>query len=215
MLALGGLHFVEALPGGALLVDFLGDMKPDPSLSIAPYGKALASPIGLGGGVDPDALAIGALGRLGFGFIEVGPYALGTDDHQRSVRAPLTAGFEPHRLGARLRCRPRHSSVWLRLALVERDAGAVLNVERLLESVNGAIDVVTVSILETETAASRNTDTSGTWRRLLRVCREHGVSTILADYPRASPLSAIQPALEAGAGGLVLRSPIEQSDSID
>src|SRR5207244_7519370 len=96
-----------------------------------------------------------------------------------------------------------------------RDAGAVLNVERLLESVNGAIDVVTVSILETETAASRNTDTSGTWRRLLRVCREHGVSTILADYPRASPLSAIQPALEAGAGGLVLRSPIEQSDSID
>ena len=54
-LALGGLHLVEALPGGALLVDFLGDMKPDPSLSIAPYGKALASPIGLGGGVDPDA----------------------------------------------------------------------------------------------------------------------------------------------------------------
>ena len=47
MLALGGLRLVEALPGGALLVDFLGDMKPDPSLSIAPYGKALASPIGL------------------------------------------------------------------------------------------------------------------------------------------------------------------------
>ena len=214
-LALRGLQAVTAVPGGFLLVDFLGRMSPDRSLETSPYATPLASPIGLGGGVDPDALAIGALGRLGFGFIEVGPYALGTDDHQRSVRAPLTAGFEPHRLGARLRCRPRHSSVWLRLALVERDAGAVLNVERLLESVNGAIDVVTVSILETETAASRNTDTSGTWRRLLRVCREHGVSTILADYPRASPLSAIQPALEAGAGGLVLRSPIEQSDSID
>jgi len=75
-----------ALPGGYLLVDFLGRMKPDPSLSTALYGRALVSPIGLGAGVDPDALAIGALGRFGFGFIEVGP---------------LTPGLPPYQLGAR------------------------------------------------------------------------------------------------------------------
>ena len=105
-LALRGLRAVTALPGGFLLVDFLGRMTPDRSLETWPYGMRLISPIGLGGGVDPDALAIGALGRFGFGFIEVGPYAFGTDNHGRVVRAPLIAGVEPHRGRPRLRLRP-------------------------------------------------------------------------------------------------------------
>src|SRR5437764_2883596 len=181
-------------------------MRPDASLHTEPYGMPLISPIGLGGGVDPDALAIGALGRFGFGFIEVGPYQLSTGNHQGVLPAPLLAGLEPHHLGGRLRSRPSRLSVWLRLSLVDGDAGAVLEAERLLESVDGAIDVVSISLLAPEAGAARVGDIRGTWCRLLSVCREHRVSTVLVDYPRSNPLSAIQPALNAGAGGLVIRS---------
>src|SRR5207249_10112288 len=125
-------------------------MTPDRSLATSPYATPLASPIGLGGGVDPDALAIGALGRFGFGFIEVGPYELSTGSHQSVLPAPLLAGLEPHHLGSRLRSRPSRLSVWLRLSLVDGDAGAVLEVERLLESVDGAIDVVSISLFVPE-----------------------------------------------------------------
>src|ERR1700736_1255605 len=147
-LALGGLRAVAALPGGPLLVDLLGDMKPDPSLVIAPYAKPLCSPIGLGGGVDPDALAIGALGRFGFGFVEVGPYAIGAITGRGIVPAPLSMGLEPDQLGARLRSRPSQLSVWLRLVLAEDDSQAFLQAERILDSVDGAVDVVVVSMLE-------------------------------------------------------------------
>ena len=214
-LTLGGLRACSALPGGFLLVDFLGRMRPDSSLHTEPYGMPLISPIGLGGGVDPDALAIGALGRFGFGFIEVGPYALGSDNHWPILRAPLIAGMEPHRLGARLRSRPPHTSVWLRLALGEGGPGSILNIERLLESVDGAIDVVCISILQPEAGTSGDSDVRGTWRRLLGVCREQGISTVLVDYPRSGLLSAIQPALDAGAGGLVIRTSAEPMDAVD
>ena len=214
-LTLGGLRACSALPGGFLLVDFLGRMRPDSSLHTEPYGMPLISPIGLGGGVDPDALAIGALGRFGFGFIEVGPYVLGSDDHQQIVAPPLIAGLEPHRLGTRLRSRPSRLSVWLRLSLVDGEAGAVLEVERLLGSVDAAFDVVSISLLAPEAGAARGGDIRGTWRRLLSVCREHGVSTVLVDYPRSSPLSAIQPAVDAGVGGLVIRSAAEHLQTVD
>src|SRR5207249_3786369 len=135
-------------------------MTPDRSLATSPYATPLASPIGLGGGVDPDALAIGVLGRFGFGFIEVGPYELSAGSHQSVMPAPLLAGLEPHHLAARLRSRPSHLSVWLRLALVGADGGAILNIERLLESVDGAIDVVCINILEPG-AGPRGSDIRG------------------------------------------------------
>ena len=208
-LALGGLHFVEALPGGSLLVDFLGDMKPDPSLSIAPYGKALASPIGLGGGVDPDALAIGALGRFGFGFVEVGPYAMSADIKRDIVPAPLTAGLHPTRLSARLRSRPSPLSVWLRLVMVEDDPHAILNIERLLDSVTGEIDVVVLSMLAAE---SRAPDRHGAWPAVLNVCREHRISTVLVDLSTAGSLSRMQPAFDAGVAGVVVRGTIKPEE---
>src|SRR5205814_7598472 len=139
----------------------------------------------------------------------------GSGDHQEIVAPPLIAGLQPHRLGTRLRSRTSRLSVWLRLSLVEGDAGAVLEVERLLESVDGAIDVVSISLLAPEAGATRGGDIRGTWRRLLSVCREHRVSTVLVDYPRSNPLSAIQPALDAGAGGLVIRSAAEHLQTGD
>src|SRR5438552_4137586 len=174
---------------------------------IAPYGKALASPIGLGGGVDPDALAIGALGRFGFGFVEVGPYAMSVDIKSDILPAPLTAGLHPTRLSARLRSRP--SSVWLRLVMVEDDPRAILNIERLLDSVSGEIDVV---VLGMRAAESRAPDRHGAWPAVLNVCREHRISTVLVDLPTVCALSWIQPAFDAGVAGVVVRGPFKRGE---
>lgn len=214
-LALGGLRAVAALPGGPVVVDFLGDMKPDPSLVIAPYAKPLRSPIGLGGGVDPDALAIGALGRFGFGFVEVGPYAIGATTGRGMVPPPLSMGLQPYQLGTRLRSRPSQLSVWLRLVLAEDDAPAVLQVERMLDSVDGAVDVVVVSMLEPQVDAPGGGGRSGAWPALLNVCREHGISTVLVDVPISGALSGIHPAFDAGAAGVVVRGPINRGEQHD
>ena len=44
----------------------------DPVLRQVLLGRVLANPIGLAAGFDKDAVAVRALGRLGFGLIEVG-----------------------------------------------------------------------------------------------------------------------------------------------
>jgi len=193
-LALHGLGALIAVPGGRQLVDFLGDMKPDPSLSTAPYRKPLISPIGLGAGVDPGALAIGALGRFGFGFVEVGPYG-------------------GQRLGDRLRSTPAHLSVWLRLVLLDGDPRAILQVEHVLDALAGAVDVVAISMLDPERPAGG--ERQGAWGGVLNVCREHGISTVLVELPIAGALSRIQPALAAGAAGAVVRGPVKPGEDTD
>ncbi len=44
----------------------------DPSLEVAAFGRSLSNPIGLAAGFDKNGVAINALGRLGFGFVEAG-----------------------------------------------------------------------------------------------------------------------------------------------
>jgi dihydroorotate dehydrogenase len=44
----------------------------DPALAVTALGMDFRNPIGLAAGFDKDAVAVGALARLGFGFIEVG-----------------------------------------------------------------------------------------------------------------------------------------------
>lgn len=44
----------------------------DPALALPAFGRILRNPIGLAAGFDKNGVAIGPLGRLGFGFVEVG-----------------------------------------------------------------------------------------------------------------------------------------------
>jgi len=49
------------------------DSSPDdPVLAVSAFGRVLRNPVGLAAGFDKDAVAVAALGRLGFGFVEVG-----------------------------------------------------------------------------------------------------------------------------------------------
>jgi dihydroorotate dehydrogenase len=44
----------------------------DPILAVPAFGRVLRNPIGLAAGFDKNAVAVSALGRLGFGFVEAG-----------------------------------------------------------------------------------------------------------------------------------------------
>ena len=202
-LALRGLQTVASVPVGWLLIDFLGRMKPDTSLATALAGKTLISPMGLGGGVDPDAVAIGGLGRFGVGFVEVGPYTLGAASAFRVVGEPLNQGGEPGELPRRLSRRPTNISVWMRLVVVADDPDAIAAIDHLLARAD-AVEVVSITLLD----RSGHPATGGPelWRSLLDVCRHRGVNTVLADVALGDPSAAMQPLLNDGISGFVLRS---------
>src|SRR5438128_1475683 len=64
------------LPLGPALIDFLGHMRADPRLRRSLRGIDFPTAIGLGPTLDAAAVALPALARFGFGFLEVGPVAV-------------------------------------------------------------------------------------------------------------------------------------------
>ncbi len=58
---------------GSAVIDFLGHMRADPRLEIRVLGRDFPTAVGLGAGLDPDAVATSGLARFGFGFLELGP----------------------------------------------------------------------------------------------------------------------------------------------
>ena len=69
--AFGGLRVAMAIPGvGALTEAMLAPR--DPAMAIEALGTTFPSPVGLAAGFDKDAIGFEALGRLGFGHVEVG-----------------------------------------------------------------------------------------------------------------------------------------------
>ncbi|HVH65352.1 MAG TPA: hypothetical protein VM674_04895, partial [Candidatus Acidoferrum sp.] len=202
-LALRGLQAVAGTPGGPQLIDLLGRMKPDDSLATTVYGKTLMSPIGLGGGIDPDAVAIGGLGRFGVGFVEVGPYGIGRVVKAQAIAEPLIRGNDPESLDARLRRRPQGISVWLRLVVSEDDPGAGDAIDHLVGTLR-QIDVVCVTVVASDGRhASGNRDM---WRSFIGACETHNIATVLADITVGDPIPALRVSLTAGAQGFVVRS---------
>lgn len=81
-LALGSMGRLAWLPGGRTIIDLMGHMAPDPRLQTRVSGRILSSPVMLGHSVDPDLVALSALGRFGFGLMEVGPIGVRPDGHR-------------------------------------------------------------------------------------------------------------------------------------
>jgi dihydroorotate dehydrogenase len=74
--ALGFLGVLARLPLGPSLIDLLGHMRADTRLRCSHLGLTFPTPVGLGPYLDTDAVALPALARFGFGFLEVGPVTL-------------------------------------------------------------------------------------------------------------------------------------------
>jgi dihydroorotate dehydrogenase len=58
---------------GSAVIDFLGHMRADPRLEKNVLGRPFPTTVGLGAGLDSNAVAAPGLARFGFGFLELGP----------------------------------------------------------------------------------------------------------------------------------------------
>jgi dihydroorotate dehydrogenase len=72
-ITLGLIGWLAARPWGPWMIEFVGHMQPPATLQRAADGLTFRTPIGIGAGLDPQALAPAALARFGVGFVEVGP----------------------------------------------------------------------------------------------------------------------------------------------
>ncbi|MGO0062117.1 dihydroorotate dehydrogenase [Brevibacillus fluminis] len=75
-LALTAMGTLARLPAGTRLIDLMGHMMPPRELARTIGSMHVASPVGLGAGLDPYLQATDAFDRFGFGFLEIGPVTL-------------------------------------------------------------------------------------------------------------------------------------------
>lgn len=93
-LALGFMGRLARLPLGPSVIDFLGHMRADARLGQSFLGLDFPSAVGLGPWLDTHAVALPALSRFGFGFIEVGPVTVkGDQAHPPVERNDKEAAF--------------------------------------------------------------------------------------------------------------------------
>jgi dihydroorotate dehydrogenase len=107
-LALSVLSLLGRLPLGLRFIDLLGHMRPPARLSRSLHAITFPSPIGLGVGIDAHAVALPALSRFGFGFLEVGPGSPQPDEAPGAVER-----------------RPEQQAIW------QQETGGGLDVETL------------------------------------------------------------------------------------
>lgn len=79
---------LSRLPLGPRIIDLLGHMRPDPRLQRSFLGITFPTAVGLGPGLDGNAIALPALARFGFGFIEIGPVTLEPSNGPPIARIP-------------------------------------------------------------------------------------------------------------------------------
>ncbi|MEM8681129.1 MAG: dihydroorotate dehydrogenase [Planctomycetota bacterium] len=95
-LALGSMGHLASLPGGGLVIDTMGHMQPDPRLGWQFQDLRFPTRVGLGCGIDPKLLGLGAIARFGIGFAELGPVI---DAHQAPGSIVLNPTHESIALG--------------------------------------------------------------------------------------------------------------------
>jgi dihydroorotate dehydrogenase len=79
---------LSRLPLGPGIIDLLGHMRADPRLKRTILGIEFPTAVGLGPGLDGEAIALPALARFGFGFLEVGPVRIEPSRNRPILRLP-------------------------------------------------------------------------------------------------------------------------------
>ena len=150
-----------------------------PRLGVALAGLALPNPIGLAAGFDKDAVAVGPLGRAGFGFLEVGattPRPQPGNHRPRLFRlsedraAINRFGFNnrgAEAMAARLRARAPGTIVGLNLGANADSADRAGDFASVLRTCGAAIDFATVNVSSPNTARLRDLQGRDALRALL------------------------------------------------
>lgn len=88
-LTLSAMGTLARLPLGPQVIDFLGHMAPPSALGRSVCGITFPGPVGLGAGLDVGAVALSALARFGFGYLEAGPVTLAPVRPAGHDRSPI------------------------------------------------------------------------------------------------------------------------------
>ena len=221
-LGLGVLARVGRRPG--LLARLERRMRVvDPRLEQVLWQKRFPNPVGLAAGFDKDAVAVPALGALGFGFLEVGtvtPRAQPGNPRPRLFRYPGAESLE-NALGfnnggaAALRERlattyPARVPLGINLGKnretpLER---ALDDYASLFESLAESCDYLVVNVSSPNTPGLRELQNRRTLRRLLELGRAATGRPILVkiapDMETAAAVELCARAVEDGAAGIIL-----------
>jgi dihydroorotate dehydrogenase len=140
----------------------------DPILATSVFGRRFASPVGIAAGFDKDAVAAGALMRLGFGFVEVGtvtPSPQAGNPRPRLFRLPEDRavinrmGFNNAGLPAlldRVKALPaRPAPLVINIGANKDSADRIADYAAGLEAVAPVADLVTVNVSSPNTPGLR------------------------------------------------------------
>jgi hypothetical protein len=192
-LVLNALAAIARLPGGGTFIHLLGQMDPPAPLAREVAGMPVTSPVGLGGGVDPDGLARDAFARFGFGVIELGPYALGSADASALCPPPLIPGTRP----PRLKHRPGRARVLVRFVLCENDEPALAQLTEMLAPIAPRTDGVCLAIQDAR-------ESRAFFDRAASACRSAGVKLVFDDAMVTRGTSTPREIMDAIAKGASL-----------
>lgn len=208
-LALGFMGRLARLPLGGRVIDLLGHMRADPRLAVSALGVEFPSPVGLGPGLDVEAVALPALARFGVGFLDVGPVGVTgphrpppveRDDARQAIHFP-----DPHPpLGVESavpRLREAASSGLPILVRVSATAGAApaeatAQARQVIAAVREYAAVIADTSLRSATAANWSTVEWGGYVRA--VVNASGGRPVVLVVPADAPADRTDPLLEAG-----------------
>lgn len=208
-LALAAIGGVGRLPGGRLVIEFMGHMRPARPLHRRLGATAIDSPIGLAPGIDPHLVGLPGVCRFGFGFVEIGPVTVEPRPERRTVRddATQTLRVEPADANPGLvaitrtidrMTRPR-PAVIVRLG---RDESAAPD-DRVIAAMRGQAAAFSIPIPVGLDAAG-----GAAWATRVRHAVERAAGLpVLAVVPANAPddaIAAIEMARAAGASGVVV-----------
>jgi dihydroorotate dehydrogenase len=141
----------------------------DPALAVAAFGRVLRNPIGLAAGFDKNGVAIDALGRLGFGFVEAGTVTLRPQDGNprprlfrlEEDRAVINRmGFNNAGIGALLpqlaRADRSKIAVGANLGINKEGAKPESDYPALVKAVEAHADYITINISSPNTPGLRD-----------------------------------------------------------
>jgi dihydroorotate dehydrogenase len=221
-LGMGALRAVQALPALERRLRAANRVAA-PALAQRLLGFEIANPVGLAAGFDKNAVAVGGLAALGFGFAEVGtvtPEPQPGNPRPRLYRFPAESSLQ-NSLGfnnAGLDALRRRLAAALPYPLPiginvgkgrATPAGAALgDYEALLEGLAPLADYLVINLSSPNTPGLRDLQNEDFVRALLRAALAIGARPVLIKLsPDLSPEAAAalaEAAVEAGAAGLVV-----------
>jgi dihydroorotate dehydrogenase len=198
------------------------DAESDPRLAVSALGLSFANPIGLAAGFDKNAVALGPLARLGFGFVEAGTvtprpqpgnprprlFRLAQDRAVINRMGFNNAGLEA--FVARLRALRRTVPIGANVGINKEGADPERDYPALVAAMAPHADYVVINVSSPNTPGLRDLQGEERLRAILatiadRVKRRPPLLVKLApDLSDAGLEAAVEAAITSGAQGLII-----------